>query len=90
MTMPAWIDPDTGDTTAEPPVIIGSQGEKRIMDAIKMIVQFGGTDGAHHKDWVLDQTVRILAGDSYSDVVGWAKHGEDGPDTYGWDEGIAP
>lgn len=28
--------------------------------AINLIIQYGGIDGAHHKDWVLDQVVRIL------------------------------
>ncbi|RYD62175.1 MAG: hypothetical protein EOP83_15270 [Verrucomicrobiaceae bacterium] len=26
------------------------------------IEQYGGFDGAHHKDWVLDQVARILKG----------------------------
>jgi molybdopterin biosynthesis enzyme MoaB len=58
--------------------------------AIDLIVQYGGTDGAHHKDWVLDQVVRKLAGDNYEQVVKGACAGEDGPNTYTWDCGIAP
>jgi hypothetical protein len=66
-------------------------GEKeRIQKAIEMIVQYGGIDGSHHKDWVLDQTVRILAGDKYEKIVEEACAGEDGPNTYEWDCGIAP
>ena len=58
--------------------------------AIDLIVQYGGIDGDHHKAWVLDQVVRILAGDEYGRIVAEAKAGEDGPDTYEWDDGVAP
>lgn len=34
--------------------------------------------------------VRILAGDDYESIVANAKAGEDGPETYSWEEGIAP
>lgn len=64
-----------------------SERERR---AIELAVRCGGIDGAHHKAWVIDQMVRILAGDEYENVVRDAKAGEDGPDTYEWDEGIAP
>jgi len=30
--------------------------------AMYYIERYGGIDGAHHKDWVLDQVVRILKG----------------------------
>lgn len=30
--------------------------------ATLFITKFGGIDGAHHKDWVLDQVARILNG----------------------------
>jgi hypothetical protein len=40
--------------------------------------------------WVLDQVVRILTGDDYEQWVTDAKDGEDGPNTYDWDEGIPP
>lgn len=62
----------------------------RIDKAVELAVKFGGIDGAHHKDWVIDQTVRILAGDRYSEIVADACDGEDGPNTYSWDCGIAP
>jgi hypothetical protein len=62
----------------------------RIRKAIEVAVQFGGVDGQHHKTWVIDQMVRELAGDDYERIVADAKRGEDGPDTYSWDEGVAP
>lgn len=68
-----------------------AKGERdSIQAAIDMAVSYGGIDGGHHKAWVIDQMVRILAGDDYDKVVAEAKDGEDGPETYGWDEGIAP
>ncbi len=74
---------------------------ERIDKAINMIVQFGGIDGDHHKTWVLDQAVRALCGcpekdesfgtnEQYEDIVREAKAGEDGPETYSWDVGVAP
>jgi hypothetical protein len=62
----------------------------RVKEAIVMAVRYGGIDGSHHKAWVIDQMVRILGDRDYDKIVTEAKSGEDGPDTYGWDEGIAP
>ena len=62
----------------------------KIKQAIDLVVRYGGIDGDHHKAWVLDQVVRVLAGDDYESIVREAKDGEDGPDTYGWYVGIAP
>jgi hypothetical protein len=62
---------------------------KRVALAIGIIETYGGYDGAHHKQWVLDQVMRVL----HPDYNKWVKEycdGEDGPDTYEWDEGIAP
>ena len=58
--------------------------------AIEIAVRYGGIDGEHHKAWVIDQMVRALAGDRYAEIVRDAKAGDDGPDTYDWDEGVAP
>lgn len=54
------------------------------------IAEYGGIDGAHHKQWVIDQMVRALTGDGYEAWVVRQRDGDDGPDTYEWDEGIAP
>ncbi len=86
----------------------------RVANALGYIMQYGGIDGAHHKDWVLDQVVRALTGcpmetassidcngnpytyetqgesPEYIEWVRESKDGEDGPDTYGYSEGIAP
>lgn len=58
--------------------------------AIDLAVRFGGIDGDHHKAWVIDQMVRALTGGRYEQVVADACDGEDGPNSYYWDEGIAP
>lgn len=62
----------------------------RITKAVAMITQHAAIDGAHHKDWVLDQVTRILTKDDYDAVVADAKSGADGPETYSWETGIAP
>ena len=58
--------------------------------ALGLAFRYGGIDGAHHKDWVIDQMVRLLAGSGYDEFVKHATGGEDGPETYEWSEGIAP
>jgi hypothetical protein len=63
---------------------------ERIEKAIELAVEYGGIDGDHHKAWVIDQMVRVLTGDQYEQVVAEAREGEDGPQTYGWNVGIAP
>ena len=63
---------------------------RRIADALGVIRKYGGFDGAHHKQWVLDQVVRRLTRDGYAQWVTEQKDGEDGPGTYTWEEGIPP
>jgi hypothetical protein len=64
--------------------------QQRITKAIGIAVRYGGTDGAHHKAWAIDQMVRTLAADGYEALVREACVGEDGPDTHEWDVGIPP
>ncbi len=63
---------------------------KQIEAALKVAQRFGGIDGDHHKTWVIDQMVRKLTGPDYKQWVKDQKAGEDGPQTYDWDTGIAP
>lgn len=58
--------------------------------ALSVARNHGGIDGDHHKAWVIDQMVRVLVGDDYDAWVADACDGEDGPETYEWDTGIAP
>lgn len=67
-----------------------SESLQRIKNAIDIAIRYGGIDGSHHKAWVIDQMVRQLTGNRYSEIVREACDGEDGPDTYDWDVGIAP
>lgn len=63
--------------------------EIRVARALDLIHRYGGIDGGHHKQWVLDQVVRVLS----ADYDQWVKNqcdGENGPQTYLWEEGIAP
>jgi hypothetical protein len=101
---------NTPDCTALPAETL----EQRIAKALAIAVAYGGIDGAHHKDWTIDQMVRALTGcpvvegtatdhkgqpyqyrdqgesDEYRQLVAAACAGEDGPDTYSWETGIAP
>jgi hypothetical protein len=64
--------------------------EDRVQLAQELILDCGQIDGEHHKQWVLDQVLRLLAGDAYGEAIDQYRVGEDGPSTYEWDEGIAP
>jgi hypothetical protein len=55
---------------------------KRVNEVFLLIERHGMTDGAHHKQWVLDQILRALLKDLYQD---WLKNRCDE-----WDQGIAP
>jgi hypothetical protein len=62
----------------------------RITQALDIANRYGSIDGVHHKMWVIDQMVRALTADEYDLWVMEHDKGEDGPDTYEWDQGIAP
>lgn len=64
--------------------------EDRIELVLQLATRYGQIDGEHHKLWVIDQMVRVLAGDRYEAMITSYCAGEDGPDTYMWDTGIAP
>lgn len=63
---------------------------EKIKKALEIAFNYGSIDGDHHKMWVIDQMVRILTGRNYKQWVADYCDGEDGPDSYEWDEGIAP
>ena len=62
----------------------------KIAAAIDLAIQYGQCEGERHKAWVIDQMVRMLAGESYEQVVKDATNGEDGPETNDWDVGMPP
>jgi hypothetical protein len=67
---------------------------RRVLDThekvLDMASEVGGIDGGHHKQWALDQIIRLLTGDGYDAWVERYEAGHDGPQTYLWDTGIAP
>lgn len=63
---------------------------EKIEKAIKIGLDWGGIDGGHHKMWTIDQMLRVLLGDKYEEEIKKWEDGEDGPETYSWDEGITP
>jgi hypothetical protein len=65
------------------------QIDARIAEAL-FVAQYAQIDGEHHKMWVIDQMLRKLLGDRYDNFIATCKRGDDGPDTYEWDVGIAP
>lgn len=65
---------------------------QKIEKKLNLIYKYGGIDGGHHKQWLIDQIVRVLL-NSEKKYVEWVKtycEGADGANTYEWDEGIAP
>ena len=66
------------------------KAKDKIKKATDIIYLYGGIDGGHHKQWVLDQVVRILLGDKYTDWVTEYSKDDLGDFVYEWDEGIAP
>lgn len=80
--------------------------KRRIEKALKLIGRYGSIDGLHHKQWVLDQVVRILTDCPTIEIVAIDCRGDeyiyDGPGesieykawvamrTSDWNIGIAP
>lgn len=66
---------------------------KRIRDAIEVATQYGGIDGAHHKQWVIDQMLqKLMSPQQYKRFVETRADGPNGePDYYSeWDKGTPP
>lgn len=57
----------------------------KIDNAMEIIAMYGDIDGAHHKQWCLDQIARILLGKKYD---GWVEQRL--ADECKWDVGIPP
>ena len=64
--------------------------EDKILSALDILWYNAGDDGAHHKAWVIDQMVRALTGIDYENWVVSHNAGEDGPNTYDCEKGVAP
>lgn len=70
--------------------MVMASNEDKMVECLSLAVNYGQINGASHKAWVIDQIVRVLTGKKYDTLVVKAKAGEDGPETYKWDCGIAP
>lgn len=65
-----------------------TQGDdERIEKAMALITRYGMIEGAHHKQWVLDQVARELLGEDYA---AWVFAMNEDPEYEEWDTGIAP
>ena len=84
-----YVSKDIGDGFIVSKILAETDSE-RIELALDLITDFAQIDGSHHKTWVIDQVARILTGDGYDKFVNSYCDGEDGPNTYSWDEGSAP
>jgi hypothetical protein len=65
----------------------------RITGAVGLIHRYGGIDGDHHKQWVLDQVLRVLLGpEGYAEFARKFPLGPDGEEDHysEWDRGTAP
>ena len=61
-----------------------------IAKATEIAARFGMIDGAHHKQWVIDQMLRAVLGDGYD---AWRKAEDQDCASSGyplWDEGTPP
>jgi hypothetical protein len=65
--------------------------EERI-DAIKDLAhRYAGINGVHHKQWLIDQILRVLLAGSYNDFIAEYNSDNSGDSACDdWDEGIAP
>ena len=68
------------------PRIGGITEIEQISNVMDLISKYGSIDGAHHKQWLIDQIARVLLQDDYT---GWAS-GDEETGEQSWDEGIAP
>ena len=57
---------------------------------LDLIFEYGGINGSHHKQWLLNEIVKVITEDEYKNWTAYFENGEDGPKTYEWDIGIAP
>jgi hypothetical protein len=62
--------------------------KEQIEKSIDLILKYGMIDGAHHKQWILDQILRILIEEPWYEVR-MSKYNSN-EDYDEWDIGIAP
>jgi hypothetical protein len=62
--------------------------DAKVFGAVSIALRYGGIDGAHHKQWVIDQMLRSILGEALY-VKTMEDHSSD-LDYPAWDEGTAP
>lgn len=62
---------------------------KIIDEALEKIANDAAWDGEHHKMRCIDDVVRILTGPDYDKWVAEFNDGEDGPETYDWEDAVS-
>jgi hypothetical protein len=70
--------------------MVREDNQGRVAEALDIARAYGSEDGSHHKMWCIDQIVRALTRNKYAEWIKGHNDGELGPDTYSWDEGLAP
>lgn len=56
-----------------------------------LIFDFGGIDGSHHKQWLLNEILKtVLTTEEYNEWLVQYSLDEDGEVSFEWDKGIAP
>ena len=65
--------------------------EARVRAALEVARRYASIEGGHHKAWVIDQMVRTLAGEGYSDWINKVTRiHASGLVFLEWDTGIEP
>lgn len=67
-----------------------STAENRIVEALGIAECGAMIDGAHHKQWVIDQMIRAMLGEGYSAWRLRIDERRTANDLEPWDDGIAP
>ena len=70
-----------------------TEQQQKINKAITLIIGHSQVEGGHHKLWVIDQVLRVLAGDEYEKVIFIHNMGRvcsDEEEVNMWNCGIAP
>lgn len=64
--------------------------KQKLKEILLICEAYGGTDGSNHKQYALDQIVRIITGDQYKYWrEGYEEWNDDRTDfQYWWDDGV--
>lgn len=72
-------------------VLLPTDPETLLRRVENALAEVSCIDGAHHKQWIIDQMVRVLTGPEYGQwVKEYEQADENGEKMYEWDTGCAP